>query len=79
MLILVSGEGPTDLGRCLGADPCEGDAFQPGPMAWLVDQIAETSERYSFLELHHSSHNWRAPWASRQRRRFWRNWCERVG
>ena len=52
MLILVSGEGPTDLGRCLGADPCEGDAFQPGPMAWLVDQIAETSERYSFLELH---------------------------
>lgn len=50
MLILVSGEGPTDMGRCTGADPVTGTAFEAGPMAWLVDQIAETSEGYPFID-----------------------------
>lgn len=50
MLILVSGEGPTDMGRCTGTEPVTGDAFEAGPMAWLVDQIAEAAEGYPFLE-----------------------------
>ena len=49
MLILVSGEGPTDIGQCSGESPTGGAAFRPGPMAWLVDQIAEASEDYPFL------------------------------
>ncbi|MBP7650349.1 MAG: hypothetical protein KA744_10925 [Phenylobacterium sp.] len=51
MLILVSGEGPTDMGQCCGESPTGDAAFTPGPMAWLVDQIAEASEGYSFLAL----------------------------
>jgi hypothetical protein len=50
MLILVSGEGPTDMGRCAGTEPVTGAAFEAGPMAWLVDQIAETSEGYPFID-----------------------------
>jgi len=50
VLILVSGEGPTDMGRCLAVDPCNGDGFQPGPMAWLMDQIVKSKLEYSFLE-----------------------------
>lgn len=49
MLILVSGEGPTDMGQCSGESPTGEAAFTPGPMAWLVDQIGEVSEGYSFL------------------------------
>ena len=51
MLILVSGEGPTDMGRCAGTEPVTGAAFEAGPMAWLVDQIAETSEGYPFIPM----------------------------
>ncbi len=51
MLIIISGEGPSDMGSCVATDPCEGDAFRPGPMAWLVNQIAESRLDFSFLEL----------------------------
>lgn len=49
MLILVSGEGLTDMGRCLVTDSCCGDDFEAGPMAWLVDQIVESSLGYPLL------------------------------
>ena len=51
MRFLVSGEGPTDMGRCTLGDACAGDDFEPGPMAWLVDQIAEDQMGYSSIEL----------------------------
>ncbi|TVQ94621.1 MAG: hypothetical protein EA400_01145, partial [Chromatiaceae bacterium] len=41
MRVLVSGEGPTDIGGCERADPCAGEDFMPGPMAWLADQVIE--------------------------------------
>lgn len=50
MLILVSGEGVTDMGRCLVADFCCGGEFEAGPMAWLVDQIAEGCLGYTLLQ-----------------------------
>jgi hypothetical protein len=39
MLILVSGEGVSDMGRCVRGDTCEGSDFKRGPMAWLADQL----------------------------------------
>lgn len=51
MRFLVSGEGPTDMGYCDIADPCDGVSFKPGPMAWIVDQIAEATLGYSFIEI----------------------------
>jgi hypothetical protein len=49
---LVSGEGPTDIGRCQGSEPCSADSFETGPMAWLVDQVAEHKLRFSSIPLH---------------------------
>lgn len=51
MLILVSGEGPSDMGRCVASDQCDGAAFVPGPMAWIVDQLAELKCGYPFLSV----------------------------
>lgn len=51
MILLVSGEGPSDIGSCR-ADvgwTCEGTAFQPGPMAWFVDKLVESHWGYSPL------------------------------
>jgi hypothetical protein len=41
MRLLLSGEGSSDIGRCPDADPRTTTDFDPGPMAWLVDQIVE--------------------------------------
>lgn len=41
MWFLASGEGPSDIGRCAQCDPCSGEDFVPGPMAWLADQVIE--------------------------------------
>jgi len=49
MLILVSGEGVTDIGRCVVSDQCSGREFEAGPMAWLVDQLVEIRAGYPFL------------------------------
>jgi len=50
MILLLSGEGATDLGTCRlpGAD-CEGRDFEPGPMAWLVDGMVGNIWGYSPL------------------------------
>lgn len=52
MLVLVSGEGPTDCGtaRTLNA-PCFGADFEIGPMSILIDQIAEKKLEYSLLDI----------------------------
>ena len=40
MYFLFSGEGPTDMGNCRDeAMACQGEAYQHGPMAVVVDQI----------------------------------------
>lgn len=50
MILLLSGEGPSDLGTCLSpGSECEGEAFKPGPMAWLVDKLVEGIWNYGPL------------------------------
>lgn len=51
MLLLLSGEGPSDLGRCgMPVGQCDGDAFEAGPMAVLVDQIIQDVLKFSVLK-----------------------------
>lgn len=48
MRLMLSGEGPTDLGVGGGGLP-----LQPGPMAWVVDKLLERHHcRYSLLQMH---------------------------
>lgn len=49
MLLLVSGEGPTDMGHCVVGDLCEHPEFEPGPMALLADQVVEHELDYTSL------------------------------
>ena len=51
MRLLLSGEGPTDLGH---QRPSEGGMeFVPGPMAWVVDKVLERHHiQYSLLDTH---------------------------
>jgi hypothetical protein len=52
MYLLLSGEGPTDMGTATDVTPvCEGDAFQCGPMAVIVDQVVEGMLGYSVFEV----------------------------
>ncbi len=51
MRLLLSGEGPTDLGH--GQPTTAGMAFVPGPMAWVVDKLLQRYHTgYSLLEAH---------------------------
>jgi hypothetical protein len=48
MYLLLSGEGPGDIGACDGGgEPCEGGGFRPGPMALFVDRIVQAKHDYS--------------------------------
>lgn len=50
MILLLSGEGPTDIGSCESATgTCEGKDFKPGPMAWLVERLVAPVWGYSPL------------------------------
>jgi hypothetical protein len=50
MRVLLSGEGPTDLGCCTNAQgQCEGDDFKIGPMTVLLAQAAEPCLGYDLL------------------------------
>jgi hypothetical protein len=44
MLVVVSGEGPSDLGRCDGED------FRPGPMAWVIDKLTQARLDFSLVD-----------------------------
>jgi hypothetical protein len=52
MILVLSGEGPTDLGAQRPNE--KGWDFVPGPMAWIVDKLLELPARlnYSLLALH---------------------------
>lgn len=51
MIVIFSGEGPTDLGQSkTGMSPCSGQDFAPGPMAALADHALEARLRYSVLD-----------------------------
>lgn len=52
MIVVLSGEGRSDLGACRNAQGhCSGDTFAPGPMTMLVDQEIASHFDYSPLEL----------------------------
>jgi len=52
MHLLLSGEGPSDIGVCYpAAGTCHAENFKPGPMAWLVDQWVERVQGYEFSHL----------------------------
>jgi hypothetical protein len=51
MRLVLSGEGPTDMGQ--GVPTPGGMKFAPGPMAWVVDKLLERHHTgYSLLEVH---------------------------
>jgi len=52
MIVLLSGEGPTDLGRCNNSQgQCSGVDFDVGPMTLLLDRLIESSRfGYSLLD-----------------------------
>lgn len=48
MIVVLSGEGPTDLGQCSNAQSiCEAGDFQIGPMTVLLDKMLEPHLKYS--------------------------------
>ncbi|MDL2321823.1 hypothetical protein LJC47_05705, partial [Desulfosarcina sp. OttesenSCG-928-B08] len=51
-LLLLSGEGPTDLGACNVETPriCDPDKWRPGPLALLMDQLFEAHMGYSAID-----------------------------
>ena len=53
MILLLSGEGPTDLGSSLLGGACWGTHFQPGPMAKLIEQLLEPCLGYFVFQLAH--------------------------
>jgi len=52
MMVLLSGEGPTDLGSCNNAlGVCDGLNFIIGPMTVLISQLAEPILGYNLLAI----------------------------
>lgn len=50
MIVVLSGEGPTDLGCCnTGTGVCSSPNFIPGPMTVLVDNLIDQKQGYSPL------------------------------
>lgn len=52
MYLLLSGEGPGDIGVCYPtADSCDRPTFAEGPMAIMVDQLVEIFQGYEMSHL----------------------------
>ncbi len=49
MILMLSGEGKSDMGQMMPGK--SGMVYEPGPMAWMVDRLAERRLGYSLLEL----------------------------
>jgi hypothetical protein len=51
MILVLSGEGPADLGTCQPGEA--GRRFVPGPMAWIVDKLLGSPDKlnYSILDI----------------------------
>lgn len=57
MIIVLSGEGPSDLGTCVnGQGECSIPNFRYGPMTLLVDKEIEKNHHYSPLEAYEGSY-----------------------
>ena len=51
MWLLLSGEGPSDIGSCaIPGDQCEGPDFRVGPMAQIVDRFVYEKFDYSPID-----------------------------
>ncbi|MBI3229450.1 MAG: hypothetical protein HYZ45_04465 [Burkholderiales bacterium] len=51
MILILSGEGPCDLGACCNAQGvCQLEDYRPGPMAILVDELISQKLAYSIFE-----------------------------
>jgi len=50
MILMLSGEGKTDMGQMTPTD--KGMRFEPGPMAWMVDRLVEKRLDYSPIEVY---------------------------
>jgi hypothetical protein len=48
MILMLSGEGKTDMGQMVPT--AKGMRFDPGPMAWIVDRLIENRLKYSLIE-----------------------------
>lgn len=56
MMLVLSGEGPTDLGCCRApVEHCAGDDFAVGPLAIIVDRLAESTLGYRPWQVHPAS------------------------
>lgn len=51
MYLLLSGEGPGDMGYCTPAENGSGLQYCPGPMALFVDQLVEQQLGYEFSHI----------------------------
>lgn len=57
MILVLSGEGPTDLGSCnTGAEQCQDDAFDIGPIAVIIDKMIEAKMDYSLRSIPEAIH-----------------------
>jgi len=58
VILVLSGEGPTDLGT--RRPKVTGWEFVPGPMAWIVDKLLGRPDKldYSVLDGHASGYDW---------------------
>lgn len=51
MILIVSGEGPSDIGTCTNSQGrCSGADFKLGPMAAIVDKVSENELGYSLAD-----------------------------
>lgn len=49
MILLVSGEGPSDIGVSrTGQNECKTAEFMAGPLTWLIDQLIEAHPRFGY-------------------------------
>lgn len=69
-MLVLSGEGPTDLGCCRApVDHCASDDFAAGPLAIIVDRLAEPTLGYRPLQVHPASvHYVSKAWLERRAR-----------
>ena len=52
MIVVLSGEGRSDLGACRNAQGhCSGDTFAPGPMTVLVDKEIASHSHFNYSPL----------------------------
>lgn len=50
MILLLSGEGSTDIGSSPSSGSCWGKEFEPGPMAKLIEQLLEPCLGYDIFQ-----------------------------